>query len=250
MSASAPSASTTSAIVWPGRARSSADASSSTGCAAPVLPDAGGETVDDAVGGKPELLGDGTRGALVRARDDEVVDLVGVDTCILQCRLPTLRHPGSCSGSRRTAPPTPSNARRPECANDRGTPRSWCSTTTSSAMTGRVADEQCGRAVAAARFLGSAGQPAPDVGRDDERGSVALDRGPQRAQRRSHRADRSRTQRRTRPAGARRGSRSRWSCRGTRARPSRTTARRCRRWVPYAERARAASTPMVVVSSS
>ena len=183
------------------------------------------EPVDDSVGRDAELLRDRAGRALVRARDDEMVDLVRAESGVLQRGFPRLDTQARVAGLAEPFLPhlRPDVAGRAPAVDEflgRAVPRDDFGEHRRVVV---AADQQRGRAVATRGFVGTAGQPAAQVGGHDERGTRAAERGAERAEPGSHRADRVVRGRAPRRGAAPRAPPSRWSCRRRPARPSRTT---------------------------
>ena len=227
-STSAPSASTTSAMTWPGSADSSALVSRSAGARC--------RCCRRSPRGRRRLPPSTRRaGPRCRAR--------------LACMPVTIRrstwsgessaafsaafHACSTSGAYFTSPKRSSHARE---RREPGAPaldellggRCAPEILGDDRAVGVGADEDRGRAVAALRLVGARREAAAHVGRDREDAAVAVERGAQRADARAQRAaEVERAHLRCR-AGARRGSPTRCSCRGRPGWRSRTTTRRSR----------------------
>ena len=109
----------------PGRASaaSSAAVSSEGGLGGAGVADGGRRGRPTSRSPTPSFLASAGVGPGVGAGDDDVVDLVGHQPGRLQRVVPRRLARAARSGSRRSAPPTPSSGRRPACATGRGTPR-------------------------------------------------------------------------------------------------------------------------------
>ena len=177
--------------------------------------DVAAEPVDDSVGRDAELLRDRASRALVRARDDEVVDLVRAESGVLQRGFPRLDAQARVAGLAEPFLPhlRPDVAGRAPAVDEllgRAVPRDDFGEHRRVVV---AADRARGRAVATRGFVGTAGQPAAEVGGHDERGTGAAERGAERAEPGSHRTRPRRTQPRAARVAAPRAPSSRWSCR-------------------------------------
>ena len=119
-----PSASCTTAMIWPGSARSSTSASSSPAWAVPVLPTVADRSSTSASGRKPMARRAALTARVAQSRDDDVVDVVGRRSPPTSARPSPPRPPAGRRRTRRSAPPTASRTPRPAPATGRGT-RHW-----------------------------------------------------------------------------------------------------------------------------
>ena len=150
------------------------------------------EPVDDSIRGDAELLRDRTRRAIVRARDDEMVDLIRDESGVLQRGFPRLHTQARVAGLAEPLLPhlRPHFAGRAPAVDELlggAVPRDDFGEHRRVIV---AADQECGRAVATRGFVDAAGQAAAEVGGHDERATRAAERGAERAESGSHRTDR------------------------------------------------------------
>ena len=248
---SAPSASATTAMTWPGVGRLERVREQQQRVRGAGVPDGRGEVVDQRGLGRAQPARDRAHRAGVHPGDDEPVDS---DRPPARPASTRAFHACSTSGAYVTSPNFSSHdatAAEPGVRQRSMNSSVALAAPRNSAMTGSSSPPTSmrGRAVAALRFVGARRQPAPHVGRDDEHRAAVVERGAQRADTRAQRA-----------AEVERGDVAVEPQRGVhRRRVVLVEVRRVGRREPQRRSAstavlrsarRAASTPIVVVSSS